>query len=232
MTKFIPRESYPETWDVAGFSDELRNSLAIEAPIAEWAKEEGIDEEEVAERLRKLADEAYAKRVEANTPDVMRYIEKQIVLQVLDHYWREHLVMLDHLRQVIGYRGYAQRDPLNEYKHEAFELFNTLIARWHETATQQLMRVEVSFDENPQVDSFAPNDPSLELPLDEINARIAAGEFSPAALAPPSLIGTGQAAAPQERDPHDPLSWGKVGRNEPCPCGSGRKYKHCHGVNG
>jgi len=233
ISKFIPAESYPETWDTAGLAEELRNTLNIDAPIADWAKEEGIDDEEMSERLHKLASETYAARVTANTPDVMRYIEKQIVLQVLDHYWREHLVMLDHLRQVIGYRGYAQRDPLNEYKHEAFELFNSLIGRWHETTTQQLMRVEVSFDDNPQVDAgYEQGEPPPEVSIDEVNARIAAGEFSRAALTAPIItagMGMDASAGPQ-RDPNDPSTWGKVGRNEPCPCGSGRKYKHCHGA--
>jgi preprotein translocase subunit SecA len=149
----------------------------------------------------------------------MRYVEKQVVLQVLDHFWREHLVMLDHLRQVIGWRGYAQRDPLNEYKSEAFELFNTLINRWHEVTTQQLMRVEVAFDQ-PE----APGEMTAEErdAIAAINAQINAGGLSAGAFG----------ALPQEpqRDPNDPATWGRVGRNEDCPCGSGKKFKHCHGA--
>ncbi len=231
LSRAIPKDSYPETWDVAAIDEAIKSNLAIEAPVADWAKEEGISEEEVAQRLHKLADDAYARRVEQNTPDVMRYVEKQIVLQVLDHFWREHLVMLEHLRNVIGWRGYGQRDPLNEYKHEAFELFNSLIARWHETATQQLMRVEVSYQEQPPMpDEAATAEAGASLSIDEINAMISAGEFAPAALASPLGM---LADAPQQmadRDPNDPLTWGKVGRNEACPCGSGKKYKHCHGA--
>ncbi len=233
MGKFIPPDAYPETWDVAGLTEALREALNVDLPIADWAKEEGIGEEEVSERIHKAAEEAYAGRVEKNTADVMRYVEKQVVLQVLDHFWREHLVMLDHLRQVIGWRGYAQRDPLNEYKSEAFELFNGLISRWHEVTTQQLMRVEVAFE--PQPDALPPMqashlDPTSGLDeeaIAEINARIAAGEFSPAAL---GIAGAADPEPEPMRDPQNPATWGKVGRNESCPCGSGKKFKHCHGA--
>ena len=229
VRKHIPKESYPETWDVAGLANDLRDVINIDEPVAEWAKEEGIGEEEIEERIQKAADQSYAARVERNTPEIMRMVEKQIVLQVLDHFWREHLVQLEHLRQVVGWRGYAQRDPLNEYKSEAFELFNALISRWHEITTQQLMRVEVSYDQAPAPEAQeAPADALAD--LDAINARIAAGEFTPTSLLfGPSL--TAEAAEPAvQRDPADPATWGKVGRNEVCPCGSGKKYKHCHGV--
>ena len=231
VKKHVAPDSYVETWDLAGLGQDLRDVINIEPPVAQWAKEEGIDEEEFSGRLQKDADAAYAALIEKNTPDVMRYVEKQIVLQVLDHFWREHLVQLDHLRQVIGWRGLAQRDPLNEYKSEAFDLFNALINRWHETATQQLMRVEVSFERN---DGQGQDDAAFlgahDVPpedmanVDDINALIAAGAFSPGALLPFT-------AAPEPaRNPADPSSWGKVGRNEACPCGSGRKFKHCHGA--
>ena len=229
VRKHIPKESYPETWDVAGLANDLRDVINIDEPVAEWAKEEGIGEEEIEERIQKAADQSYAARVERNTPEIMRMVEKQIVLQVLDHFWREHLVQLEHLRQVVGWRGYAQRDPLNEYKSEAFELFNSLISRWHEVTTQQLMRVEVSYDQAPAPEmQEAPAEALAD--LDAINARIAAGEFTPTSLlfGPPL---SAQAAEPAvQRDPADPATWGKVGRNEPCPCGSGKKFKHCHGV--
>ena len=211
VTRHMPPDSYPETWAVADLAEDVRTLLNLELPIADWAKEEGIGSEEMTERLHKAADESYAARTERNTPDVMRYVEKQICLQVLDHYWREHLVMLDHLRQVIGWRGYAQRDPLNEYKSEAFELFNSLINRWHEVTTQQLMRVEVAFDE-PAAASTASQDEPL---------TIGAGDLAAYPVA---------AADTSARDPNDPDTWGRVSRNEACPCGSGKKYKHCHGA--
>jgi preprotein translocase subunit SecA len=222
VAKHIPKDAYPDAWDVAGLETDVKNILNLELPIPAWAKEEGIADEEITERLHKAADEAYAARVEKNTPDVSRYVEKQVVLQVLDHFWREHLVMLDHLRQVIGWRGMAQRDPLNEYKSEAFDLFNALISRWHETATGQLMRVEVQF-EQPQAEP----PPHVDDPeaIARINALIDAGELSMASLTPAA-----ERTPSTARDPQDPATWGKVGRNESCPCGSGKKFKHCHGV--
>ena len=226
VNKHIPKGAYPDAWDAAGLDAEAQAQLNLELPIHEWVKEEGIAEDEINERLHKAADEAYAARTEKNTPDVMRYIEKQVVLQVLDHFWREHLVMLDHLRQVIGWRGYAQRDPLNEYKSEAFELFNGLITRWHETATSQLMRVEVSFEQPPEQMPVEMSDaPHDQASIDQINALIASGELSAQALAPAL-----ERSAVETRDAADPSTWGKVGRNEFCPCGSGKKFKHCHGV--
>ena len=226
VTRHIPKDAYPDAWDAAGLDADVKNHLNLDLPIADWVKEEGIAEEEITERLHQAANAAYAASVEKNTPDVMRYVEKQVILQVLDHYWREHLVMLDHLRQVIGWRGYAQRDPLNEYKSEAFELFNGLISRWHETSTGQLMRVEVAF-EQPQPPA---EESSIEAPQDEeaiarINALIAGGELSAEALAPAE-----DRTPAENRVAQDPATWGKVGRNEACPCGSGKKFKHCHGV--
>ena len=225
----IPRDAYAEAWDVNGLHDAVVNTLGIDAPVADWAKEEGIADEEMLDRLIKTANEAYAARVEKNSPEVMRYVEKQIVLQVLDHLWREHLVVLDHLRQVIGWRGYAQRDPLNEYKSEALELFRGMMERWDEITTAQTMRVEVAFEpapnELPPMEGHHINASTGEdeMALAEINSRIAAGEFAPQALMSPSV------AAQAARDPADPATWGKVSRNEACPCGSGKKYKHCHG---
>ena len=154
VAKHIPHDAYPEAWDIAGLKEEVTAKLNLDLPVDAWAKEEGIADEEMAERLHKAADEAYAERVERNTPEAMRYVEKQVILQTLDHLWRDHLVTLDHLRQVIGWRGMAQRDPLNEYKSEAFELFQQLIAQWHEAVIAQMMRIEVRF-QAPEPDAAA-----------------------------------------------------------------------------
>ena len=225
----IPKDAYAEAWDIAGLKDAANSTLGIDPPLAEWAAEEGIGDEEMGERLQKAANAAYAARVETNTPDLMRYVEKQIVLQVFDHLWREHLVVLDHLRQVIGWRGYAQRDPLNEYKSEALELFKSLMTRWDEIVTAQLMRVEVAEEpaspelppmHGTHMDALTGDD---DMAIAEINARIAAGDFSPGTYFPP------EEPVPV-RDPDDTSTWGKVGRNEACPCGSGKKFKHCHGT--
>src|SRR5208337_2603893 len=149
IAKHIPRDSYPETWDIEDFTQAVHSAFNLTLPLADWAKEEGITEEEMHERLHKAANEAYAARVEKNGAEITRYVEKQIVLQALDHLWREHLVTLDHLRQVVGWRGMAQRDPLNEYKSEAFELFSELIKHLRELTTSQLNRVEVAFEQAP-----------------------------------------------------------------------------------
>ena len=232
VAKHIPPDAYPEAWDVAGLKQEIAGKLNLDLPVEAWAKEEGIGDEEMAERLQKAADEAYAERVARNTPEAMRYVEKQVILQSLDHLWREHLVTLDHLRQVIGWRGMAQRDPLNEYKSEAFDLFRILIAQWHEAVIAQMMRVEVRFQapEPPpppmQFQHLDPRTGENELPFGEIAEPVDSGPFaalSVAATAAPALGGVA------ERDPKNPASWGKIGRNEPCPCGSGKKFKHCHG---
>jgi preprotein translocase subunit SecA len=135
VARHIPAGAYPEQWDTPGLKEAVVQVLNLDAAVDDWAKEEGIAEDEIRERLRKMSDEAYTGRTERNSPEVMTYVEKQVLLQSLDHLWREHLVTLDHLRQVIGWRGYAQRDPLNEYKSEAFDLFNGLIGHLREQVT-------------------------------------------------------------------------------------------------
>jgi preprotein translocase subunit SecA len=228
VSRNIPEGAYPEAWSVDALKEETARFLALDLPVDEWAREEGIADEEMRERLTKAADEAYAVRLEKNTPELMRYIERQIVLQTLDHLWREHLVTLDHLRQVVGWRGYAQRDPLNEFKSEAFELYDRLLGTLRETVTGQLMRVEVVFDQPPGDGGQTGTDGAeqLETPsnMSAVDRAAMAYGVAPAA-APLAFVD----APVQDRDPGDPSTWGKVGRNEPCPCGSGKKFKHCHG---
>jgi preprotein translocase subunit SecA len=236
VSRHIAHDAYAEAWDVEGLAEDVRAKLNLDVPVVDWAKEEGIADEEIKERLLAAADESYEARVERNTAPLMRMIEKQVVLQSLDALWREHLVALDHLRQVIGWRGMAQRDPLNEYKSEALELFRGLMSHWDEQVTAQLMRVEVSFEAPP---SAPPELPAMEMShpapvalaagvgaeqaaLEDLNARLSGIDFTQAAVAAPQT----------KRDPSDPSTWGKIGRNEVCPCGSGKKYKHCHGKLG
>ena len=242
VAKHVPENAYPEQWNTAGLREELKRVLALDMPVDEWAKEEGIADEEIFARVERRADEHMAAKAAQWGPDVIRYIEKSILLQTLDHLWREHLVVLDHLRQVIGLRGYGQRDPLNEYKAEAFNLFEAMSQELREGVTAQLMRIEVVPAPQEQQSMALPAmeahkiDPTTG--EDEMALAMAGGE----ALA---RIGIGRAAAPgnggttvataagavpaAERNPGDPSSWGKVGRNETCPCGSGKKFKHCHG---
>ena len=142
VSKHVPENAYPEQWDTKGLREELKRILDLDLPVDEWAKEEGIADEELLSRIERRADEHMASKVAQWGADVMRYVEKSILLQTLDHLWREHLVMLEHLRQVIGLRGYGQRDPLNEYKAEAFNLFEAMSTNLREAVTSQLMRVE------------------------------------------------------------------------------------------
>ena len=236
VAKHVPENAYPEQWDTTGLKEELKRVLGLDLPVDEWAKEEGIADEEIFARVERRADEHMAAKVAQWGADVIRYIEKSILLQTLDHLWREHLVMLDHLRQVVGLRGYGQRDPLNEYKSEAFSLFEAMSQSLREAVTAQLMRVEIMASPPPEQQT-APL-PAMEAHKidpttgeDEMALALAGAET----LARHGIGGGGAALAVAReaqtpaRNPQDPTSWGKVGRNEPCPCGSGKKFKHCHG---
>jgi len=247
VAKHVPENAYPEQWDTPGLKEELKRVLGLDLPVDEWAKEEGIADEEIFTRVERRADEHMAAKVAQWGPDVIRYIEKSILLQTLDHLWREHLVMLDHLRQVIGLRGYGQRDPLNEYKAEAFSLFEAMSQNLREAVTAQLMRVEIMAQppanmepaplpamEGHKIDPTTGEDEmALAMAGAETLARHGIGRVqsgtapATAAMAGGAAVPTRNAAA--QRNPQDPASWGKVGRNEPCPCGSGKKFKHCHG---
>jgi preprotein translocase subunit SecA len=225
VAKHVPANAYPEQWDTNGLQEELKRVLDLDLPVIEWAKEEGIADEELRSRIERRADEHMAAKVAQWGADVMRYVEKSILLQTLDHLWREHLVMLEHLRQVIGLRGYGQRDPLNEYKAEAFSLFEAMSTGLREAVTAQLMRVEIR---------TAPPEEPAALPYMEahkIDPSTGEDEMALARAGAVTLArhGITASALAEDRNPKDPASWGKVGRNEACPCGSGKKYKHCHG---
>ncbi|TYO88246.1 preprotein translocase subunit SecA [Oceanicella actignis] len=235
VAEHIPPRAYADQWRVEELYGELvRYFGRPDIPVIEWAKEEGVDDQVIRERLYKLTDEFMARKAAEFGPEVMRQIEKSLLLQTIDHRWREHLVMLEHLRSVIGFRGYAQRDPLNEYKSEAFALFESLLARLRRDVTGQLSYVQVMRQ-----------DEMAERMRQEEEARLAQAQLSAggeAAAAPGADVAPQPAEAPArparperavadvaEIDPRDPATWGKIGRNEPCPCGSGRKFKHCHG---
>jgi preprotein translocase subunit SecA len=243
VAKHVPENAYPEQWDTPGLKEELNRVLGLDLPVDEWAKEEGIADEEIFTRVERRADEHMAAKVGQWGSDVIRYVEKSILLQTLDHLWREHLVMLDHLRQVVHLRGYAQRDPLNEYKAEAFSLFEAMSQSLREAVTAQLMRVEIM--PQPAEQQMMPL-PAMEAHKidpttgeDEMALAMAGAETLARHGIGGSAVGSaggGAAAAARnapvpaaERNPQDPTSWGKVGRNEACPCGSGKKFKHCHG---
>ena len=171
----MPENAYPEQWDTAGLKEELKRVLGLDLPVDEWAKEEGIADEEIFARVERRADEHMAAKVAQWGSDVIRYIEKSILLQTLDHLWREHLVMLDHLRQVIGLRGYGQRDPLNEYKAEAFSLFEAMSQSLREAVTAQLMRVEIMARRRRTSRCTAAGDGSAQDRSDDRRGRDGAG---------------------------------------------------------
>lgn len=223
VSKAIPENAYPEQWDLAGLRAEIAQYLNLDLPVEDWAKEEGIAEEDIRQRITEAVDAAAKDRAERFGPDVMNYVERSIVLQTLDHLWREHIVNLDHLRSVIGFRGYAQRDPLQEYKGEAFELFQAMLGNLRQAVTAQLMRVELV---RQAADAPPPQAP--EVHGQHIDATTGEGDFGDSAVLVRSEATS--VVAPEDRDPANPATWGKVSRNEPCPCGSGKKYKHCHGT--
>ncbi len=219
VAKFIPERAYAEQWDIDGLAQAAKGQLGLDIPIKDWAAEEGIADDEIRERIDKASDELMAKKATRFGPEIMRAVEKQVLLQTLDHLWREHLATLDHLRSVVGFRGYAQRDPLNEYKTEGFELFQALLANLRRAVTGQLAHVEIQ--QRP------PEPPPVSVGVaHHVDASTGEDEMAPGVPLAPRP----QPQARPKRDAKNPSTWGKVGRNEPCPCGSGKKYKQCHGV--
>mgnify|MGYP001191321434 CR=1 FL=1 len=244
VKRAIPEGSYSEQWDVAGLKEHVERVLGQDLPVDEWAKEEGIADVEIRERLLDAANRLMAEKAANYGPEVMRQVEKSVVLQVFDQSWKEHLLHLDQLRQGIGLRAYGQKDPLNEYKREAFNLFDDMLANMREEVTRVLAYVQIRFEEPPQVPDGP--DPSTmqamhESPAfagaDALYADASSGVLPPGGLDPdpvtdnmagrPQPVRNARAAA--KVDPNDPGTWGKVSRNAACPCGSGKKYKHCHG---
>ncbi|MBA8900317.1 MULTISPECIES: preprotein translocase subunit SecA [unclassified Phyllobacterium] len=219
IARHTPEGAYAEQWTVQQLNEDVRNILNLDLPIIEWANEDNIAPDDIRERLFEAVEKAAADRAERFGPEIMAYVEKSVILQTLDALWREHLVNLDHLRSVVGFRGYAQRDPLNEYKTEGFELFQAMLTNLRQNVTTQLMRVEIVRE--------AAEAPAPELPQMEghhFDGLTGQDDFGDAAVLEDQRV-----VDPSERDPNNPSTWGKIGRNETCPCGSGKKYKHCHG---
>jgi preprotein translocase subunit SecA len=231
VSTHIPQGAYAEQWNVKGLHADIMRIFGLDLPVSDWAAEEGIAEVEIEGRITEATDRKMAEKTANYTPDVMRMVEKNMLLQILDQIWKEHLLSLDHLRQGIGLRAYAQRDPLNEYKREAFELFEEMLARVRERVTQVLAQVELRFDTE---DGDLPAEPALERPApppmretrhDPAFAGSAVSE-TPVENGAPTVRSR---HAADTVDPADPSTWGRVSRNAPCPCGSGKKFKHCHG---
>ncbi len=216
VVRHLPPKAYAEQWDIEGLDAHLRTYLGLEVPVVNWAAEEGIANEEIEERTIQAADARAAER-DTLIGDHMRQVEKSFLLQTIDLQWREHLLQLDHLRNVIGLRGYGQRDPLNEFKTEAFSLFETLLVDLRQNVTRWLMTVEFQFAEPPT----PPSGQMLEVHMDPNT-----GENEIGAL-PDSATADERRALPKSALPE---GWQSTGRNQRCPCRSGKKFKHCHGA--
>ncbi len=221
----IPPKAYAEQWDAEGLEKETYRIFGLQLPVAEWAREEGIADEEIRERISKAAGEQMQVKEEQYGAPIMRVAEKRLLLQTLDELWKDHLLSLDHLRGGINLRAYGQRDPLNEYKQEAFGLFEGMLHQLREKVTERLAHLMIRMEAPPeaieeierrQVMQERHDMPTAEFSGNRQQARLGGGVVT--------------RLAPEQRNPGDSQSWGKVGRNEPCPCGSGKKYKHCHGA--
>jgi preprotein translocase subunit SecA len=229
VARFVPENAYPEQWDAKGLHEEALRLLGIDLPIADWAKEEGIDAQGVRERILQAADRKMAEKAANFGPDVMRMAEKSLLLQLLDQSWKDHLLALDHLRHGIGLRAYGQRDPLNEYKREAFEMFEGMLDRLRDTVTGVLSHIEIRAarpedalpERRMQPMQETRRDPAL---AGEPEMAMAGGGAALRPAAPMRRAAPAGAAASA-----DPGTWARTPRNAPCPCGSGKKYKHCHG---
>ena len=247
----IPEKAYPEQWDLDGMHDACRRLLGVDLPIKEWASEEGIADEEIRDRITKEADVHVAAKLSNYGADIWRLAEKSLLLQILDQSWKDHLLTLDHLRQGIGLRAYGQRDPLNEYKAESFEMFENMLASLREQTTQLLSHVELRVAGPDEEDSPVPERRAPQMQETRRDPALARAGAGAPADGPPALLpggGGGRAPAPREAgepaqatagngtvrraafDQRNPETWSRVGRNAPCPCGSGRKFKRCHGT--
>jgi preprotein translocase subunit SecA len=228
VARDIPENAYPEQWNMHGLHGEIFRIFNLDLPLAEWAKEEGIADAEIRDRLMEATDRRMAEKAANFGPDTMRMIEKSLLLQILDQVWKEHLLSLDHLRQGIGLRAYAQRDPLNEYKREAFDLFEAMLERLRERVTLVLAHVELRMDPAAEPALRPPAPP--EMHETRADPAFAEADEGPGGAGATATVRSRQAAG--RANPSDPSTWGRVARNAACPCGSGKKYKHCHGQLG
>jgi len=221
VAECIPEKAYHEEWDIERLENDTKRLLALEVPIADWAKEEGVADTEIRERLIEASDRKIAQKTVTYGQPMIRSAEKSLLLQILDHLWKDHLLQLDHLRQGIHLRGYGQKDPLNEYKREAFHLFGGLLTNLRQTVTQVLSHLEIRA-QSEQDEAVAEEEPVLAATGTDGPPARAPRRSSGGAAAVAAVGGSAEAASGQARTQ-------KVPRNAACPCGSGKKYKHCHG---
>ena len=235
----IPGNSLPEQWNVEALHAEGLRLFGLELPVADWAKEDGLHSDDIEDRIQQAADRKMAEKAATYGPELMRMAEKSLLLQLLDHTWKDHLLSLDHLRQGINLRAYAQRDPLNEYKREAFDLFEGMLVELREQVTSVLSHVELRMEpppmpEPPPFTEGAPGEAEPAMAMADSPAYAPPPPPPP----PPARGGNGEinGSGPRRADARPPASggnprapWAGTGRNAPCPCGSGKKFKHCHG---
>ena len=230
-----PPGSYPEQWDIAGLKQKLEEVFGLTPPLEEWLEEEQVEPELIEERLRETTDKMMAEKIASSDPAIWRMVEKDVLLRQLDHHWKEHLATLDALRQVIWMRGIAQKQPINEYKQEAFGLFETMLDTLREEVTKILFRAELRIappepQALPDLPDFLTSHIDPLTGLDNSNDGDGS-ERRPelfGSLAPAAMAETGPGGA-NTANPYANLD---IPRNAPCPCGSGKKYKHCHGAVG
>ncbi|MDP6258940.1 MAG: preprotein translocase subunit SecA, partial [Rhodospirillales bacterium] len=239
VAQCIPEKAYQEQWDTAALHEEGLRLFGLDLPVEDWGKEEGVADEQILERINDAANRKMAEKAASWGPVVMRDIEKNLLLQVLDQVWKEHLLALDHLRQGIGLRAYAQKDPLNEYKGEAFDMFNGMLTELDERITIILAHMELQLTDPRELGLHGTTD-TFEITQDTAGfgygddllygEAYEEGEFDGTGLSelPASPLVVRESAA--VIDPENPSTWGKVGRNASCPCDSGKKFKHCHGA--
>jgi preprotein translocase subunit SecA len=223
VAKFVPEQAYAEQWNLDSLEVEIARIFRLDLPVAQWGKEEGIADQEIRERIEGAVERRMAEKAANYGADLWRMVEKSLLLQILDQQWKEHLLNLDHLRQGIGLRAYAQRDPLNEYKREAFDMFETMLGSLREQVTTILAHIELQVSPQAEPALPRPAEPAMrEVHLDpQTGANEVADEQRTATTAMTRKAG--------KVDPADPATWGRVPRNAACPCGLGKKYKHCHG---
>jgi preprotein translocase subunit SecA len=233
IARHMPEKSYAEQWDVEGLQKDIYRIWGVHVPVDEWAKEEGVANDEILQRLRDLGNAIMADKEQEFGADLMRVAEKRLLLQTVDELWKDHLLSLDHLRQGISLRAYGQRDPLNEYKQEAFNMFEWMLNHLREVVTSRLSRIRLRIEAMEQMEQ----EPQQEMHESRTDPAMA-GMADVRAPQPQAPLPEGMrmatvrntVVAAGERDPNNPATWGKVERNEACPCGSGKKFKHCHGV--
>jgi preprotein translocase subunit SecA len=231
----IPLKAYAEQWEAAELAGDVKRIFNLDLPVTEWAREEGIDESGIRERIERGVNMFMAAKAANFGPELMRFVEKSLLLQLLDQVWKEHLLALDHLRQGIVLRAYGQRDPLNEYKSEAFALFNAMLDELKERVTAMLSRAEIGPDA-PPAEQYQPHAPDLAHMVESHpDPALVPSGAEPAlemagAMPEPVRITAGPARN-DAVDPNNPATWRNMPRNAACPCGSGKKFKHCHGRN-